>query len=109
MASQAFVSYKLVNTINIFSKWYEYFNYMRRKIFKIIKQAVPESCPSENTNNCVYKKLLHCIRSINLFLLVYMANYVVTQGKPSNKNQTIILNLNWAKAKYYRVYIPIYV
>ena len=37
MACQSFVSYKLVNTISIFSKRNEYFNYMRRKIFKTIK------------------------------------------------------------------------
>ena len=50
-----------------------------------------------------------CIRSINLLLLVYMPNNVIANDKTSNKNQTIILNLNWTKAKYNRIYIPIYV
>lgn len=70
MACQSFVSYKLVNTISIFSKRNEYFNYI---------------------------------------LLVYMPNNVIANDKTSNKNQTIILNLNWTKAKYNRIYIPIYV
>ena len=70
---------------------------------------MPQSCSPENTNNSIYEKFLHCFRSINLLLLVYVTNYVVTQGKSSNKNQAIILNLNWTKTKYYRIYIPIYV
>ncbi len=70
---------------------------------------MPKSCTFKNANNRIYKKVLHCFRSINLLLLVYMPNNVIANDKTSNKNQTIILNLNWTKAKYNRIYIPIYV
>lgn len=32
----------------------------------------------ENTENTIYKKFLHCIRRINVFLFAYMTNYIGT-------------------------------